>query len=140
MENKRFKPLVDRLFWITLAITLILLATMSAVVCFSPAALFIIIPVDLAVVYLLLTSLFGYVELRESSVFVKFGLIMKREIPYGKIRGAFKERKLYSDSMLSLKNALEHVNIKYNSFDVTTVSVVDNESFCKELEARLGSK
>jgi hypothetical protein len=38
--------------------------------------------------------------------------------------------------MVSLKNAIEHVNIKYNSFDVTTVSVVDNDGFIEELKER----
>jgi hypothetical protein len=62
---------------------------------------------------------------------------MTREIPYSKIRGFVKERKFYSESMTSLKNALEHVNIKYNSFDVVTVSVTDNDDFIGELNLRI---
>jgi hypothetical protein len=38
--------------------------------------------------------------------------------------------------MLSLKNALEHVNIKYNNFDIVSVSVVDNDGFIEELNTR----
>ena len=38
---------------------------------------------------------------------------------------------------MSMKNSLEHVNIRYNSFDVTSVSVKDNEAFMKELDERL---
>ena len=38
--------------------------------------------------------------------------------------------------MMSLKNALEHVNIKYNAFDVTTVSVVGNRDLIKEINER----
>ena len=38
--------------------------------------------------------------------------------------------------MTSLKNALEHVNIKYNNFDVVTVSVVGNDEFISELAER----
>ena len=39
--------------------------------------------------------------------------------------------------MLALKNSIEHVDIKYNSFDVTCVSVKDNDAFIKELEERI---
>ena len=92
--------------------------------------------VDVFVFYFLISPLFGYVELREDSVFIKFGLLLKREIPYGKIRGVTEERKFYADSMLSLKNALVHINIKYNSFDMVSVSVVGNGELKEEIEAR----
>ncbi len=39
--------------------------------------------------------------------------------------------------MLSLKNSIEHVNIKYNTFDIMTVSVADNDGFIKELTTRV---
>ena len=39
--------------------------------------------------------------------------------------------------MLSLKLAMEHINIKYNKFDVIAVSVVTNDDFEKELSARI---
>ena len=39
--------------------------------------------------------------------------------------------------MMALKNAIEHVNIKYNTFDVTTVSVADNDGFIEELDRRI---
>ena len=61
---------------------------------------------------------------------------MKREIPYEKIRGAKKERKWYSDSMLSLKNSMEHVNLLYNTFDFVTISVVDSDELIRELNKR----
>ena len=99
-------------------------------------ALLIIIPTDLFTLYFVITSLFGYVELREETVFVKFGLIMKKEIPYSRIRAVEMQRKLYADSMVALKNSIEHVNIKYNSFDVTSVSVVDNNRLIEELKKR----
>ena len=37
---------------------------------------------------------------------------------------------------MSLKNAMEHVNIRYNAFDVTTVSVKENDELMRELESR----
>ena len=107
---------------------------------FEPTALFVMIPTDLFVLYFLLSPLFGYVELRKDTVFIRFGFILKREIPYKKIRGITKERKFYSDSMLSLKNAMEHINIKYNTFDVISVSVADEEDFIRELEKRTSTK
>ncbi len=39
--------------------------------------------------------------------------------------------------MLSLKNALEQVTIKYNKFDSVVVSVKDNDTFISELERRI---
>jgi hypothetical protein len=103
----------------------------------APVTFFITIPLDLFVFYFLFSPLFGYVELREETLFIKFGFFLKREIPYAKIRAFSKERKLYSDSMLSLKNSVDHINIKYNTFDIISVSVVDNDSFVSEATARI---
>lgn len=36
--------------------------------------------------------------------------------------------------MLSLKNSLDHINIKYNTFDITSVSVIGNAELIAELE------
>ena len=134
---KKFSPLVDKLFWIILIPTALFLVVMTAISAFAPVSLFITIPVDLFVIYFLVSPLFGYVELRENSVYIRFGLIMKREIPYEKIRDAVKVRKLYSDSMVSLKNSIEHVNIKYDTFDIISVSVVKNDDFIYQLKSKL---
>ena len=135
----KFKPLIDKLFWIITIPTLVFLAIVTTIVFIFPAsaAIIIIILADLATVYFLISPLFGYVELRESALFIKYGFMMKREIPYGSIRDTVKEHRFISESMLSLKNAFEHVNIKYNMFDVTTVSVTDNDAFIAELKARI---
>ena len=45
--------------------------------------------------------------------------------------------KWYSESMMSLKNAIEHVNIKYEGYNVTAVSVVDNAEFIEALNERV---
>ena len=37
---------------------------------------------------------------------------------------------------MSLKNALDHINIKYNKFDITTVSVVDNDDLIRKIEVQ----
>ena len=39
--------------------------------------------------------------------------------------------------MISLKNSLEHLDVRYNSFDVVTVSVVGNDELMREIEARI---
>jgi hypothetical protein len=137
MQSKRFKPLLDKAFWIILIPTLILLAVATVISCYAPIALLIIIPVDVLSIYFLFTPLFGYVELREITVYVKLGLIMEREVPYERIRSVEKARKLYSDSMVSLKCALEHVNIRYNRFDVLSVSVQGNDDLINEINARI---
>ena len=124
-------------FVITLVLTTLLLIAATVLCCFEPVSLFIIIPVDVLSFYHLFTSFFGFVELREQTVFVKLGLLTSREIPYEKIRELAKERKLYADSTVSLKCALDHVNIKYNTFDVLSVSVRGNDELIREIEARM---
>lgn len=134
MENERFKPLIDRLFliiFISTAAMMLLITVITAV--FEPKTLLWTIPIDLFVAYFLISPLFGYVELRKSSLFIKFGFILKKEIPYKKIRELEKASKFYSESMLSLKCSFEHVNVKYNSFDVLTVSVIHNDAFIEKL-------
>lgn len=140
MNNKRYKPLVDKLFWILFIPTIALLIPLTVLAVFAPASLIIIIAVDIFIIYLLVSPLFGYVELREKSLFIKYGLILKKEIPYNKIRSVQKDRKFLSESSLSLKNAYDHVNIKYNAFDLTIVSVVDNDDLINEINERLRIK
>ena len=137
MEYKRFKPMFDKLYYLIWIPTSVLMIAMTVFACFEPVVLFVAIPIDVFTFYFLITSLFGYVELREDSVFIKFGFIMKREIPYKNIRGITKERKLYADSMVALKNSLDHVNIKYNRFDMISVSVVGNDELISEIEVRI---
>ena len=138
MKYKRFKPKLDKLFWIILIPTAIFLIAMTVIpAIFAPEALFFTVPVDMFVAYFLISSLFGYAELREETLFIKFGFILKKEIPYSKIRGMEKVRRFYSDSMTSLKNSIEHVNIKYNAFDTVSISVKDNDAFIAELNTRI---
>ena len=136
MGNKRFKPLIDKLFWWIAIPTAILFLFLILISVCALVAFLITFSAMLLTAYFLISPLFGYVELREKTVFIKFGFFMKREIPYEKIRGTKKERKWYSDSMLSLKNSIEHVNIQYNTFDFVTISVVDNDEFIRELNKR----
>ena len=137
METKRYKPLVDKLFWIISVPTILLVIGAIIISIYHAIALIIMSAVAAFVLYFFVSPLFGYVELRENSMFIKYGFILKKEIPYSKIMSVTKARKFYSDSMMSLKNSFDHVNIKYNTFDVTCVSVVDNDSFINELSKRL---
>ena len=135
--NKRFKPKIGKTFYVIWIPTVLFLSVMTAVSLVVPLAFVILLLTDALTLYFLLTSLFGYVELRDDAVFVKFGFIAKAEIPYSTIRGVTKERKLYADSIMSLKNSLDHVNIKYNRFDIVSVSVTDNDELISEIEARI---
>ena len=139
MDNKKYKPKVDKLFYLVMIPTMIIVLA-PVIICgiLVPTALFITVPILLFTTYFLITTLFGYAELRESSLYIKYGFIMSKEIPYDKIRGVEKERSIISTSTLSIKNALDHVNIKYNKFDVTTVSIDDDDDFINELNKRCG--
>ena len=138
MKNERYKPKVDKLFWWLFSITNgVLLAILVPTTIDAPTTLFINLPIFLFTNYFFISSLFGYVELRERELFIKYGFFLKRSIPYAKIRSLQKERKFYTDSILSLKNAMEHVNIKYNSFDVTAVSVTDNDALIAAVNEKI---
>lgn len=136
---RKFKPLVDKLYYIIMIPTVTLLVVLTAVAAISPVSLLASIPVDLFVIWFFVSPLFGYVELRENSLYIKYGLILKKEIPYDKIVRVEKERRFYSESMMSLKNALEHVNIRYNRYDLTCVSVVGNDELIEEIDRRIRS-
>lgn len=137
MENKRYKPLIGKMFFIIWIPTLILLFAATVISAPYITALLIILATDIFSLYFLISPLFGYVELREDEVFVKLGFFTTVEIPYNKIRDVVKERKLYADSLISLKNSLDHVNIKYNTFDMLSVSVVDNDELIDMIKTKI---
>lgn len=139
METKVFKPLLDKLFWSVLVITVFSLAMATIISTVNVILLIFMILLDVACIFILISPLFGYVELRENTVFVKFGLVMSKEIPYSSIREVLISRGIYSESMISLKNAMEHVNIKHGRFDVTTVSVVGNGELIASIEERIAA-
>ena len=135
----RFKPKFDKLFlfiWIPCAVLILGLLILTAIDG-SVGGWTIMTFTALFVAYFLVSPCFGYVELRETAVFIKFGFFLKKEIPYEKIRGTEKKHTAIADSMLSLKNALDHVEIKYNAYDTTTVSVDGNDEFIEELQKRI---
>ena len=140
MEKIIFKPQIDRLFGFIWIPTVILLAVGTVISCASTIALLILLATDIFTLYFLISPLFGYVELRDRTMYVKFGFFVSREIEYSRIRAIDIERKWYSESMLSLKCAYEHVNVRYNSFDVVTVSVRDNAALAAELDLKLKAK
>ena len=136
----RFKPKFDRLFvWLCVLMNLIILGCTIPTAIFAPSTLFINIPIFLFANYFFVSPLFGYVELRSDELFVKYGFFLKRHIPYASIKSLKKERKLYTDTMLSLKNAMEHINIRYNSFDLTAVSVTDNDALIAAIEGKIAN-
>ena len=140
MQTKRYRPKIDILFWmITAVANVILLAMLIVGFVFDRVVLFVTVPTLLFVNYFIVSPLFGYVELGDDAMFIKFGLLLKRRVPYSQIRTLTIDRRWYSESMLSIKNSIEHVNVRYNRFDVVTVSVRDNEAFVEAVKERMGS-
>ena len=133
MEMKRYKPAIDKLFYAIWIPTSILMITATVISFYELGAFILMLAVDVFTFYFMISSLVGYVELRMNSVFIKFGFIIKREIPYDTIRKIAKERKIMSNTYLSLKNSLDHISIKYNKYDEIVVSVVNNDDLIKEL-------
>ena len=137
MEAARYGPKLDKLYRILLALTSALcLPTVIITALSAPLTLTLTLPVTLFAGYFFVSPLFGYVELRQSTVFIKYGFFLKKEIAYSSIRSLEIQRRFYSDSMLSLKQAMEHINIKYARFDITSVSVTDNRRLLEEIEMR----
>jgi hypothetical protein len=120
--------------------TVLVLLVGTVIAASELVGLLIMIFTDLFTLYFLVSSVVGYVELRENTLFIRFGFFITREIPYAKIRSVKKERRVYSESMLALKNSLDHVDIRYNSFDVVSVSVKGNDDLIAEIEARKNEK
>lgn len=142
METKRYKPRFDKTYIIIyVATNLFLIAALLIPMLIDPyVGVMILFAVTLLFVnYFIVSPMFGYVELRDESLYIRFGFILKREIPYSKIRGIDRHCKFYADSMISLKNALGHVNVKYNSFDMVSLSVKDGDDFISELCRRAGA-
>ena len=134
MEMKRYKPQFDKLYFCILIPTNALIVALFVVALLTSPGASITVGATLVFVnYFLLSPAFGYLELREDGVFIKFGFVMKRYIPYKTIRGIEKKRQFHADSMLSLKNAIDHVNIKYNKFDMVSVSVKGSDELVAEL-------
>ena len=137
MENKIYKPLIGKMFYAISIPTALLLIAVTITAVYAPVALLIMIPTDLFTLYFIISPLFGKVTLTEEGIVVKFGFFATRIVPYSHIRSLEKVRKWYSDSMMSLKNSMEHVNIKYNRFDIVSVSVTDNDGFIADVNSRI---
>ena len=139
MKDKRYRPAIGKMFWFTWIPLTIFLAAIVIISIKYPAGLILTIGVSLFCYYFLVSSLVAYVELKEESLFIKFGFFFKKEIPYKNIRELVKVRRFYTESFLAIKNTLEHVNIKYNKFDIVSVSVKNNDEFIKEVEKLVSS-
>ena len=85
MEYIKFKPMYDKFFfWIWIP-TFLLMSVCTALAAMAPVALVIMILCDLFCIYFFVSPLFGYVELRRDTMFIKFGFFLTREIPYSQI-------------------------------------------------------
>ncbi len=136
----RYKPKTDKLFWWMLVIVNAICLPMLALGFFNTVSLVFAVLLLLFVNYFLLSPLFGYAELREEDLYIKYGLFIHKTIPYKNIRTAEIKRSVISEAVLNLKLSLEHTLIKYNKFDFTIVSVTDNRAFAEELMKKQNNK
>ena len=97
MQSKKYTPLVDKLFYL-LSLTTLLVVLTPTVVCgiLEPSTLFITLPIFIFTAYFFVSPLCGYVELRDGGLYIKYGFIVSRTIPYEKIRRIERERKIIS--------------------------------------------
>ena len=114
MNIKKYKPKIDRYFYLIWMPIIVLMLPLTIISFMSLPAFILLLCADVFTFYFMISSLVAYVELRENSLYIKYGFILKRNIPYNTILEVNKERRVITYNMLSIKNALEHVNIKYN--------------------------
>ena len=140
MEGKRYKPRFDKLYYLITGFTAAFTLLLLLIPLLEPSAggWIVMGGTALFVAFFLISPLFGYVELREKTLFIRFGFFLRREIPYERVRGLEKKRGVIADSMVSLKNAMEHLNVKYNAFDCVSISVKNEDDLISEPKARCG--
>ena len=130
----KFKPRIDSYYLGIIAITE-LLVTAALALCladFTLGGLLIMLFTFIFMNFFIISPFFGYAELREEELYIKFGFFLRKAIPYSKIRAVEKKRDWYSSSLVSLKMAKEHLDVKYNRFDVVSLSIKDEEIFIEE--------
>ena len=140
MKDKIYKPLIDKYFYYIWTPITILLAICTYISLFEVTSFFIMVSTDIFTFYFMISSLIGYCKFKEETLYIRFGFILKIEINYKDIIEIKKERGVMTYTMLSLKNALDHITIKYNKYDFVTVSVKDNDKFIKDLKSKMNSK
>ena len=78
MKNKKYRPLFDRLYWsISIPTLLLVLVTTVLLGVLSSETLFIMIPLSIFVLYFFVSPFFGYAELRETTLFIRFGFFLR---------------------------------------------------------------
>ena len=137
MKDKIYKPLIDKYFYYIWAPITILLAICTYISLFEVTSFFIMVSTDIFTFYFMISSLVGYCKFQEETLYIRFGFILKIEINYKDIIEIKKERGVMTYTMLSLKNALDHITIKYNKYDFIAISVKNQEDFIQELELRI---
>lgn len=135
----KFKPKIDSYYlWILIFTELALLAALVlCLVEFTLGGFLIMLFTFIFTSFFMISPFFGYAELRDGELYIKFGFFLKKAIPYSKIRAVEKKRRWYSESMVSLKTAMNHIDVKYNRFDVVSLSIKDEERFVEELNKKI---
>lgn len=134
----KYKAEIGSFFIITLAIVslLVLFPLIISIIVMNTTAIIISAVFFVIMEAVLISPIFGYVKLEENALYIRYGLIFRKRIPYDKIVSLEKEHKLYSESIISLKTAIEHIKIKYNTYDNTTVSIRNMDQFIGEVNQR----
>lgn len=135
----KFKCKIDHYFIIIIFLTVLLLIVpplLSFIFGDILAGCCTLIPF-LLIFLMFISSASGYVLLKDDELYIRYGWILRKSIPYSKIIRLEKKRKWYTESIVALKNSFEHVDIRYNRFDVTCVSVKNNDLFIEELNKRI---
>lgn len=134
----KFKPQVDKYFYVPIIFVLILFIVpiMVGIVCKQMDQIIITAVLFIVIGTLLISPLFGYVKVENDYLYIRYGLFFRRKITYASIKEVEIEHKYYATSLISHKTSLNHLFIKYDSLNDTCVSVKDMDVLLALIEEK----
>lgn len=88
---------------------------------------------------LMISTLFGYVRLDETALYIRFGFFARKKIAYSRIRHIEKKQGLFRESLFSLNTAKEYIRIDYGESKFLTVSIRQPDDFIEKLKNKMES-
>lgn len=94
----------------------------------------------LLVEVLMISSLFGYARLEETTLYIRFGFFVHKKISYHRIKSMEKKKGYFRESLFSLNTSMEYIRIEYDENKFITVSIRNSEEFICNLKSKIENK
>lgn len=89
---------------------------------------------------LMISSLFGYARLEETTLYIRFGFFVHKKISYHRIKSMEKKKGYFRESLFSLNTSMEYIRIEYDENKFITVSIRNSEEFICNLKSKIENK